>query len=230
MKSHQIEKWIWTEDDFEQMGWHDSKIYAMHFDENIYFDIDYIFQWNTPEKQGILFTFWIAPATLIFRHPFGVKFSLESENGNAYHNGIEICDIVKKRSEHGDTWWHIETQQGYIDLEADSYTQIIRRTPTFQYGPCIDRTERGGISFSEEPNEKYKLDPTIIDQKKKDDTDYEIFLRKADIVFELHGLSNDSLGLKEFLKLKQSLKSELTMLNEKLRNTRFENSKISLPN
>jgi hypothetical protein len=28
---YKIEKWIWTEADFDVMGWHDSQIHAMAF-------------------------------------------------------------------------------------------------------------------------------------------------------------------------------------------------------
>jgi len=38
----------WTEQDFDLMGWHDSKIYSINFDmdnHRIIFDIDYIFDW-----------------------------------------------------------------------------------------------------------------------------------------------------------------------------------------
>ena len=41
-EQYQIEKWIWNQDDFEKMGWHDNPIWAMSFDDNVKFDLDYI--------------------------------------------------------------------------------------------------------------------------------------------------------------------------------------------
>lgn len=51
MNDYQLEKYLWTEEDFNQMGWHDSNIYAIAFGENFEFklDIDYIFQWVHPK-------------------------------------------------------------------------------------------------------------------------------------------------------------------------------------
>jgi hypothetical protein len=43
--TYQLDKWLWTESDFEIMGWHDSNIYAVTFSPEkfeIAFDIDYI--------------------------------------------------------------------------------------------------------------------------------------------------------------------------------------------
>ncbi|MEQ8198297.1 MAG: hypothetical protein ABRQ27_09870, partial [Clostridiaceae bacterium] len=58
-----VEKWVWTTNDFEKMGWHDCKIHAMAFDElnfKILFDIDYIFKWVEPGEDE-RYHFWISP-------------------------------------------------------------------------------------------------------------------------------------------------------------------------
>jgi hypothetical protein len=31
-----LEKWEWTDADFDKMGWHDCSIYAMRFDDDIF--------------------------------------------------------------------------------------------------------------------------------------------------------------------------------------------------
>jgi hypothetical protein len=40
---YELEKWLWTESDFEMMGWHDSRVYAISFSpeqSEIILDID----------------------------------------------------------------------------------------------------------------------------------------------------------------------------------------------
>ena len=62
-----LEKNIWTEKDFHDMGWHDNAIHSFAFRRkddqatgDILFDIDYIFKWVTPTGKGKIF-FWVAP-------------------------------------------------------------------------------------------------------------------------------------------------------------------------
>ena len=50
-QEYKLEKWIWTEADFDVMGWHDSQIHATAFfpeDFELVLDIDYIFDWVHP--------------------------------------------------------------------------------------------------------------------------------------------------------------------------------------
>lgn len=65
--NYEPEKYLWTDADFEQMGWHDNTIYQINLTkDDLELDIDYIFQWNEPDVEGLPFTFWISPSTLIF--------------------------------------------------------------------------------------------------------------------------------------------------------------------
>ncbi len=47
--TYQLEKNIWTDTDFEKMGWHDNHIYKIRLIKDLELDIDYILQWNSPE-------------------------------------------------------------------------------------------------------------------------------------------------------------------------------------
>ena len=51
-KIYQLEKSVWTDHDFEDMGWHDCKLFAISFGDNfqLLLDIDYIFKWVQTEK------------------------------------------------------------------------------------------------------------------------------------------------------------------------------------
>lgn len=78
MKEYKPEKSIWTEKDYEQMGWHDCHIYGLVFQNDdsdsfatdLIFDIDYIFQWVHPTPPQRNFSFWVAPCTLKFENTF----------------------------------------------------------------------------------------------------------------------------------------------------------------
>ena len=53
MDNYKLEKTVWSEHDFETMGWHDATIWAMVADTEKYeyaIDLDYIFKWVHPKK------------------------------------------------------------------------------------------------------------------------------------------------------------------------------------
>ncbi len=68
-----LEKQIWSLDDLNEMGWHDSTLYAIatlydqeKVTQQLSFDIDYIFKWVDPVAPSKFFTFYVAPCTLTF--------------------------------------------------------------------------------------------------------------------------------------------------------------------
>ncbi|HMJ69737.1 MAG TPA: hypothetical protein VK508_12625 [Cyclobacteriaceae bacterium] len=129
MTSYELEKWIWNEDDFTKMGWHDATVYGMKLDGDLVLDLDYIFQWNQPEVEGFYFTFWVAPCTLIFHSATDLSFELTQPIGG--DRWIEIDDIDLAEHE-GRKKWTIITQQGDISFYAKSFKQLVRRRPTYQ--------------------------------------------------------------------------------------------------
>ena len=152
----EIEKSIWTHEDFEMMGWHDSMIYSMCFekDENAWtgdliFDIDYIFKWVHPDKEGDPFSFWVAPCTLIFEEAFGLKINLTTADYSL--EGLEISDlklIKKERQGSVDRFhWVIELQHGEIEFVSNGLKQVVRKKPLHVQGQQLTLKERGGISF-----------------------------------------------------------------------------------
>jgi len=97
MEKYILEKKIWTEEDFDKMGWHDNRIHAMHFlsDEKawknqIIFDIDYILAWVKVPKDNIYYSFWISPSTLIFDDAFDLKMDI-----NQNTNRMEPLEIIQ---------------------------------------------------------------------------------------------------------------------------------------
>src|SRR5690606_39565864 len=96
MGKYELEKKIWNETDFEKMGWHDCRIYKIRLTDNLELDIDYILQWNKPDIEGLPFTFWVAPATLVFKKISNIQFEIDT----AFDEAVEIEDIELSKSDY----------------------------------------------------------------------------------------------------------------------------------
>jgi hypothetical protein len=219
MESYELEKWNWTEQDFEQMGWHDCPIYAMKFDDQVVFDIDYIFKWNHPDIEGMPFTFWISPATLIFKDVTFFKSEFEMD----FVNGLEIADISKEAT--GDTTqWNIDTQQGILVIHAKSFEQVIRRKPTLQFGQCIQFYERGDISFSTTSDINYELEESAQLKRNEEFANYELAkkLKILRVEYQVFNKQREATVNKEFLTKKRTLEQQISELEEQLSETNFK--------
>jgi hypothetical protein len=150
-----LEKTIWTEEDFDVMGWHDSYIYAISFGVNyeLILDIDYIFKWVQPTESNEYFKFLVSPCTLVFENVHDLKFDIEiSEPFELQISDITRnnpqrpinADYIKRETEHH---WRIETQQGDITLKSVGYKQYVRQQPILQDSQLIGFTDRGKTSF-----------------------------------------------------------------------------------
>ncbi len=138
-------KEIWTDLDFEEMGWHDSEVYAFWpLREDLVFalDIDYIFQWvHHPQR----FSFWVAPCTLRFEGVLHLRMNLDFDN----RVGLYILDISRTNprplhTRNGTAWdYRIETDAGDITFEASSYQQFVRKQPVHGYGQSLQRDPLG---------------------------------------------------------------------------------------
>jgi len=117
-----LEKALWTEEDFEVMGWHDNTIHAFSIDNRYRFllDIDYIFTWVHPKPGKRYFKFWIAPSTLIFENVLDLVFDMEISA--PHHRKIDSitktnptrptnAEFIGREAEYE---WVIETLQGEI--------------------------------------------------------------------------------------------------------------------
>ncbi len=152
-----LEKSIWTQGDFEIMGWHDANIYGLAFEKNedtqtcdMLFDIDYIFKWVQPVPPKPSFTFWVAPCTLIFKEAFSLQIDINTEM--YILEGLEIDDLnlVRKIAQDGDEHiydWEIQLQQGVIKLQSKGLTQIVRQEPKHINSQTLHFDERGGVCF-----------------------------------------------------------------------------------
>ena len=142
----------WTEQDFDLMGWHDSKIYSINFDmdnHRIIFDIDYIFEWiKNPDTEN--YKFLVSPVTLIFNNIWNLKIDLEP------YETIEITDITRDNPQKPNNhefinkdieWdWLIDTICGEISFKSVGYQQIIRKHPIIIDTQSLDVSHRKEIS------------------------------------------------------------------------------------
>ncbi|MET0466346.1 MAG: hypothetical protein ABW007_24530 [Chitinophagaceae bacterium] len=134
-------KSIWTEDDYEQMEWHDNFAHKIVMHKDLLLDLDSIFKWNKPEVEGMGFTFWISPATLCFHKTKDLSLDIDV----FFDGAFEIEDIEKVESTEG-MHWTIITQHGEISFLSEGYTQFIRQHPTLEYRHFIPFGDRGRLS------------------------------------------------------------------------------------
>ncbi len=146
-----LEKAVWTESDFERMGWHDARIYAIDFTRlttefELAIDIDYIFEW---QQTGENYSFWSAPCTLVFHECYDVIMELAISDTPSISDLTRSDPTRPRNAEHTgrDTeWtWRIDCPQGEVVLKASGYTQYVRRRPTFSASQWVPRDMRGPL-------------------------------------------------------------------------------------
>ena len=166
MGQYILEKSIWTQDDFDDMGWHDANIYGMIIERgkepwqgNLIFDIDYIFEWIHPVPPQKYFSFWVAPCTLIFKEVYELRIDIDQQ-GNTLDlfDFDDITMLSKKELDNGSTIyeWLLELHIGDIQFKSLGFDQIIRKAPIYTNSQVLSLEERGGISFSKQAFEKNK--------------------------------------------------------------------------
>lgn len=127
--------------EFNIMSMHDCVIWAMRFDDNLYFDMDYILGVEETENSNNLL---IMPITLIFYdvEDFSVRISSE------WINGLEI-NTIQRESLRGDIYkWNLELQEGFISFKSPKYDFFSKNNPKFVEANCLTEKERGGYNFN----------------------------------------------------------------------------------
>jgi len=147
-----LSKAVWTDADFPQMGWHDCRVHALSYLEDddpppgrFLLDLDYIVRWVEPAKGEKHFTFWIAPATLVFDEAWDITGTI-----GPLHSSLEIADLHRLEPPGGDQAWHIEGQEFDLRLRASGFRQYLRTPPKHVPRQVLTMTERGGLSFAEQ--------------------------------------------------------------------------------
>ena len=200
------------------MGWHDATIYAVQFGKYISFDIDYIFKWVQADKDDF-FSFYIAPATLVFLELRSVVFNVNYVIGQQ----LEIEDIHRRATHNGTTEWHIETHQGSITIATDSFRQVVRRPPTLQTGQQIIAEERGESNFSRVSDTAFVASDTI---RNLQAADFALRQKAAELRRQQRQLetlqeqrSAGTLEVKQYILAKRAIENRIGVLRDELRVT-----------
>ena len=91
-----IEQAIWTEADFDVMGWHDVALHAIAIEPDhphpgrLALDIDYLLKWVPPESSASAFRFWISPATLVFDQASDLVVDLDC-TGRSFEPSVRLA-------------------------------------------------------------------------------------------------------------------------------------------
>jgi len=148
-----LEKYTWTDADYEVMGWHDSRVHAVSVGEQrplmrLLLDLDYIVKWVDPIAPATTFSFWVTPATLVFDEAWDIEGDLEPTYGL-----LEVADLHRLDPPDGrpDPLWHIEGQNFELRVRAAGYTQYLRKEPQHVPHQMLTMAQRGGLSFAEAP-------------------------------------------------------------------------------
>ena len=154
LEQRQLERWVWSEADFEQMGWHDAQIHALAWcqpDGELLLDLDYIVEWVGPCGGDVPYQFWTAPATLVFRDVTDLRIDLRP------WPTFDILELERSAEhvEHGRLgssaerpWrWTMSCNEGAIVLHSPGFTQYFRQAATLNSTQSLTLAERGGISF-----------------------------------------------------------------------------------
>jgi hypothetical protein len=220
---YKLEKQVWTDADFERMGWHDCNIYKVRLTKDLELDIDYILQWNEPDLEGLPFTFWVAPATLVFKSVHSLMFEFD----NDFQEGFEIEDI--ERTIHGnENRWSVITRQGNIQFSAEGYEQFIRQEPFLEFGKTISFVERYGYSLARTTNQENpnRMREDVVLQRQKNLKDYENLkkrhLKKQELEELMEARENNEINTEQYLMKKKEIKELLFSYGYFLKGTKFE--------
>ncbi len=155
MTGYKLEKEIWTDEDFDIMGWHDVSIHGIAFSPHewsLALDIDYIFRWVSPKNDEKFFQFWISPATKVFESVSNIQFDVPLTPLEP----MGISELYCKRTDPSSEGlnpairFRIDCHVGEFSIVADSFTMFVKRAPTLQKDQELRAEVRGGFSFSRE--------------------------------------------------------------------------------
>ena len=138
------------------MGWHDCRIRAVsvsNYEDDtlppgrLLLDLDYIVRWVEPVPPEQHFTFWVAPATLVFERAWNITGTL-----GPLHELLEIADVHRLDSPDNEpeSLWHIEGQNFDLRLRASGYRQYLRLPPQHIPGQVLALAQRDGVSLTEQ--------------------------------------------------------------------------------
>jgi hypothetical protein len=137
----------WSDCDFHSMGWHDRTVHGMHdFPQTaeLRFDLDYITRWVQPVAPSTRFSFWLAPATLVFHR----AHALHIEMGPPDFGSFVIRSVERTATAHDGVFdIHIHTLGGHLNVRASAVSQYLRAEPVHREAMYLELDARGGVCF-----------------------------------------------------------------------------------
>lgn len=149
---YQLEKYLFTDADFDTMNWHDCHIHSFCFNDDyeLLLDIDYMFEWVKPKKGSKYYKFWIAPCTLLFENVRQVEFELEGQQPiidfiqRENPQATVAAEYLGKEFEYD---WDMVMINGEITFKSAGFKQYVRQAPVLIRGQKLELETRGGICF-----------------------------------------------------------------------------------
>jgi len=144
---------LWTNADFETMGWHDNAVHAIALEPaadhpgSVLLDIDYIVEWGPCPVPGGRLSFWVSPATLVFHQAWDLVTDIDLQGWSFQ---LAIGSIERSGpDEHGSFGWVVAGDLFSMSFRADGFTQYLRRAPVYTSGQRLPVQDRGGLSFDQ---------------------------------------------------------------------------------
>ena len=147
------EKAIWTDADFDRMGWHDAALHAVAVEPDsecpgrLLLDLDYIVDWIKPEPPAIAYQWWLCPSTLVFASAWNLVGDISIVR-QAFEPGFDRI-TRSEPDEHGYRDWTINGHEFTLTVRSPGFTQYLRQPPMLSTRQRLTSAERGGLSFSE---------------------------------------------------------------------------------
>lgn len=145
---------VWTDRDFDFMGWHDATIHGLVFrpqQHSFVLDLDYILKWIEPEPPENFYSFWVAPATLTFENVSELEIAIRTNLPQLTLFGIERDDEQPagqtSPTKHLKSWRYIlDADQGTITFRATGFSQKFRNLPVYTRQQSLTEQERGDFN------------------------------------------------------------------------------------
>ena len=145
---------VWTDEQFDQLSWHDNHVHGLRIVENedgsgeLILDIDHIVEWIQGSDKA--FRFRILPATLTFHRVMFLRVSPDYATPTAGFTPFSIAGIerrLEKRERYVAQLWKmpINWPRGELTFEAYGFTQRGRGEPIFYGAQCLTSELRGGV-------------------------------------------------------------------------------------
>jgi hypothetical protein len=133
---------LWTDSDFEAMGWHDCRFYAVTLPDEQFqmkLDIDYIFALDESMSEDL--KFWVSPCDLIFENISQFKINVDFEDSMLLFIGdIKRTNPRLSPNKKVTIWdYFINCDNGSVSFSATGFKQILRAAPVLSKTQDLNR-------------------------------------------------------------------------------------------